>query len=929
VNSARVLCLGQGTRGTHGENGGKQAVKWRSTVVLLVVACGLGLYLYFFQRTQPAKTERGEEKRRLFQLSADDIDHLHITHGEVAVTLERESAPKGKEPQWRMTGPITARASGLVLDQMARDLASLDWESRLAGEAQDSQKVKEQGLAEPRATLAFRHQGKVETLEFGDDTPLGDRVYLRRPGGADLYEVRKSFLTSLLKGVDEFRDTTVLPFTLADVKKFSISRQGEHLVAESNERRWQLLAPFPAGTRADRDRIEEVLKKLNGLRIEQFVADAREGQGEGGGVSPGTVTEEALKTYGLATPVLVAELEAGGKSESISFGGRVPDHPDWRYARTADGTSVYAVKADVAESMARPFLEFRDRRLTRLTADRVQMLTVALAPAQEGGDRQTVEVVRKEPTSATPPEAEAPWRVTKPRAIDADEDAVRELLRDIDTRTALDFVDVPAGAAAPTAASAAPPATSADPAPAAATPAPAPATLTPAAPSGPPPTDQPAGPDRPQTSEKLETPASDLAPYGLDKPRATLTLATGTGEKEVIQVGSATAEGGRLYLRRDEEPTVLLVDEEFGRLALRGYLAYRTKKLTDVKREDVTHIRIERPGAGPQGGRPASGTVELSKEKNDWQLVTPIKKRGERAAVDDLLFELTPLHADSIVAEEVADFTPYGLDSPTYRLEVQVTKEGEKPQSTVVNLGAATPQGGRFARLGSEGLVATLPLTFVDSLDAEFRQRTVSTFDRDKVEELTLKGVTPEVVAVRVAGAWQLRQPEGQSLDGAKVTSLVDELKSLRVQRWVTYEATDLSPYGLDNPVAVVSVRLGGLEPETRTVAFGAEAQGGDVFARVEGDPGVFLLPKRLLEKVQGSLLVQPLTAPTSAEPTPEGTPAPAPASGQAPATGPAQQQPDHPESERPPSRKAGAPRAPGAPAPPSPPEQAAPAPGG
>jgi hypothetical protein len=269
------------------------------------------------------------------------------------------------------------------------------------------------------------------------------------------------------------------------------------------------------------------------------------------------------------------------------------------------------------------------------------------------------------------------------------------------------------------------------------------------------------------------------------------------------------------------------------------------------------------------------------KEKNDWQLIAPIKKRAERTAVDDLLFELAPLHAESIVAEDVTDFAPYGLDTPAYRLEVEAGKPGEKPVTTVVSLGAEAPEkGGRFARLGTEGLVVTLPLPFADRLDAEFRYRTVLSFAPDKVEEVSLKGpapstvegVTPEVVVTKAAGAWQLRQPEGQSLDEAKVNGLLDELKNLRVERWVTYEAAELSSYGLDAPVAAVSVRLGGLEPQSHTLAFGGDAAG-DVYARLEEDPGVFLLPRRLLEKVQASVLAQPAGESTSAEPEPEGEP--------------------------------------------------------
>lgn len=86
-------------------------MKWRSTVVLLVVACGLGLYLYFFERHQPAKAQLGEEKRRLFRVSADDIDRLRITHGDVVVALECECPGRSRSPR-REGAPVADDGAG-------------------------------------------------------------------------------------------------------------------------------------------------------------------------------------------------------------------------------------------------------------------------------------------------------------------------------------------------------------------------------------------------------------------------------------------------------------------------------------------------------------------------------------------------------------------------------------------------------------------------------------------------------------------------------------------------------------------------------------------------------------------------------------------------------------------------------------------------
>jgi hypothetical protein len=741
-------------------------VKWRTTVVLAIVALCLGVLL-LLERKAPTTTQREEDRQLLFgpPYQADEVSRLVISHGDVTVTLERPDPKKTPEAHWRMTKPLQVRADTYTCDQIAGDLASLKWESRMSGAAEGPETLAERGLDAPRATLTFTCPGGQETLTLGDDTPIGGRVYMSVAGRPDVFEVRKSFLTTLLKPVNEFRDDDVVVFDVPDVEKMTLQRPREGggsltCAVEREGSRWLLTDPLPVVARADRDVVEDGLKKLNGLKVERFTADAE-----------GEFSEDDLAQYGLKDPVLVAEVTAAGETAAISFGDAVPDHPDQRYAMTSEGASIYAVKADAAEFLARPTIAFRDRQLTPMTADRVQSLVIALS-AEEGGERaESVKIVRDE----------SAWRITEPREIEADEEAVRELLRDVDTRTVTDFV-----------------------------------------------------------KDFAEPPTeADLSAYGLDRPRTTVTLTSDTVEEEIIHVGARDEEGQRCYIRRGDEPIVLAVDESFLDLVLQGYLDYRTKKLAEVSRYDVTRIHIDRP----------AGSVELVKEKTDWELAAPVEKRAERSAVDDLLFELTPLQADRILTEEADDLAAYGLAEPEYRLQVTVEKEGEEAETTALSVGSELPEGGRTARLGDERLIAALPDTFVERLDAEFRYRTVLSFDGDKVDEVTVTKPDSSVVVTKADDAWQLAEPADAELDSAKVGRLLDELKRLRVERWETYEADDLSLYGLDKPTAVVSVRVGGLEPVTHTLMFGSESEGSSVFARLEGDAGVFVLLARALEK--------------------------------------------------------------------------------
>jgi len=776
-------------------------VKWRTTVVLAVIAVALGVYLHFMKKgTVPSTAEIQGRKQDLFAIAdAEAISTISIQHDDVSVSFERPVSDT--DSQWVMTDPLRARAQQYLLDGLAGDLKSLRWAARMEGAGGTPEGLASRGLEAPRATLTFAvahgnetaSKDKEEvTLRFGNDTPVGGRVYLAvtgpgsvfRGSADDVYEVEKSLLLTILKPVNEFRDKDLLDFSLADVTKVDIQhRQGE-LTIEREGKGWRLAAPLPVRARADRDKVEESLRKLASLRIEDFVADFED-----------AVPEKELQKYGLTQPVLTAKVALDdGREVTVELGSAAPDRPEWRYATTSEGPSIYLTRAEAAELLARPALLFRDRQLTPLTADRVD--TITITRPSTGSEKETLVVQREDGN----------WKITQPREIAADSDAVTGLLKDIDQRTIQEFV-----------------------------------------------------------RDFAEAPAAaDLEPYGLDEPAVTITLETGTGDREVIHLGGEDDTGTRCYLRRNDEPVVLAVAADFRDLARKGYLHYRTKELAKVSRYDVTRIDITRP----------DGQVTLEKDQSRWRLTKPIEKRAERTAVDDLLARLEDFKADRIVAEEARNPADYGLDQPAYRLEVVTEKSDGATEATVVSVGASLPEGGHALRVDDQLLVAAVGQDFIELLQAEFRYRSVFSFDRDKADRLEVTGVDPPVVAIAEEEEWQLAKPTDRELDVSKLRALLAELNAVRARRWETYEAKDLAPYGLDRPAATVSVHVSGLEPVTKTLMLGAEADGDTVYARVDGDPGVFRVSARLLERVRQSILTEPEEqAPQDAE---AGAPEPA-----------------------------------------------------
>ena len=53
-------------------------MKFRSTILLLAVALGIGAYIWFVEKSQLSTDEREEKEKLVFSVKADEIDRVGI-----------------------------------------------------------------------------------------------------------------------------------------------------------------------------------------------------------------------------------------------------------------------------------------------------------------------------------------------------------------------------------------------------------------------------------------------------------------------------------------------------------------------------------------------------------------------------------------------------------------------------------------------------------------------------------------------------------------------------------------------------------------------------------------------------------------------------------------------------------------------------------
>ncbi len=192
--------------------------------------------------------------------------------------------------------------------------------------------------------------------------------------------------------------------------------------------------------------------------------------------------------------------------------------------------------------------------------------------------------------------------------------------------------------------------------------------------------------------------ATDLKPYGLDKPATSITFGLGSS-RATLHIGGQ-ADAGTVYARDASRPMVFTVDATL--------LDDVKKPAGDLRRKDVFEFRAFN-ATSVQVTR-GSETLLFEKVKGDgkdaaekWRETKPAAKDLDAAAFDALLTKLTNLRSQAFV--EAAGKTKTGLESPVAVVTVRFD-DGKKEEKVT------------FGRAGTEVYAAMAGQPGAARLDA-------------------------------------------------------------------------------------------------------------------------------------------------------------------------------------------------------------------
>jgi len=346
-----------------------------------------------------------------------------------------------------------------------------------------------------------------------------------------------------------------------------------------------------------------------------------------------------------------------------------------------------------------------------------------------------------------------------------------------------------------------------------------------------------------------------LDEFGLSKGKLKLKLKLlGKNAPPEITFGNDTALQGKMYVSVGDGGDVMIAAQSVRNDIAKKPEDFRDKKLTDLTTAQVVRALV----------KTAAGEMELEKKVDHWEIVKPLRARGDDQKINDLLAQITTAQIQQFVAEDRGDLRPYGLAEP--RGSVTLFAVDDKTGQTL-QIGGPAAAGEKekeqvYVRFTARNAVYTLPKKIEEMLalkPADLRDRHLVRIDTNILDRITIEAAGKgKTVLARKDENWTIASRNNQPANSSEVNRLLELLKNEQVTKFVEDVASDLPKYGLDKPQFQVTFSSFASEntPESlagehpfATIAFG-KTDGDNVYGRLGDEPFIVTVRRSLLDNL-------------------------------------------------------------------------------
>ena len=341
------------------ETAGVIGMRFRTTLILFVLALAIGLFIKFYESKQPNTQEVNRRAQNIINYERDKIDGIVIQNAEERIELKRT----GKK--WRLESPVKDLADNSAVDNLLFDLE--DWKKETTIGAKeveaDKNRMAEYGVAKAKLRLKLEGPKPLPEVFFGNNAALEGKIYVRLENSKDVFLASQSIKNQISKKPEEFRDRKLTDTVATQVVRLSIKTAAGEMELQKQGDHWQIVKPLRA--RADDQKVNDLIAQITNSRIAQFVAD------DAGDLHP----------YGLAEPrgtitIFKGDDKSGGSGQILQIGGVSEKEKDQVYVRFAPRKFVYTLPSKIESILSTKPNDLRDRHLVRFDQNQLDRITI-------------------------------------------------------------------------------------------------------------------------------------------------------------------------------------------------------------------------------------------------------------------------------------------------------------------------------------------------------------------------------------------------------------------------------------------------------------------------------------------------------------------------------------------------------------------------
>ncbi len=329
----------------------------------------------------------------------------------------------------------------------------------------------------------------------------------------------------------------------------------------------------------------------------------------------------------------------------------------------------------------------------------------------------------------------------------------------------------------------------------------------------------------------------DLFQFGLDNRSTVIQVSATTGDSDSIRIGEDTPVGSYVFAYK-KDSTVFTINRSVKNSFNKKLFDIRDRKLLHFNRTDVRYLSLIRE----------SGKIEFEKsEGSDW-IIPSINRPADNSKISSILSKLENNKAKAFVDELGTQLKKYGLQRPTYQVELLLGPEKGQKRLFISN----KLNGKYYAKDEIRKPIFEIDSALVKDMNqklTDFRSKDFASFARNDVNRIVVQYSDTLFTCLKdSANSWYLDDSTHQMVKSSEINSFFSSLDYTNISDFVKDGNFNVKSYGLDKPSLKLSLYK---DNELLIEATLGNEKENKIYAMTNQINSVYLIPNSKLEDLK------------------------------------------------------------------------------